>query len=341
LEKTIFQYLQQNNKTKDRFKNINEVYDFLNKQKKSSMKVTLKYKGKINNDIKECYLFLENLQDNENLYQELFETIERKEFYPGGFRLRRFLIANDFDILKKNIDLMAILPSCCFKINILDSNNKQYENLSNGEKSILRIKSYIEVFSNQHKNKDCIILLDEPANDMHPDWQKKLLSYLVNTFKNREQKFHFIITTHSPFLLSDIPKQNIIFLDTDKNGNCKVVNGLNDEKQTFGANIHTLLRDSFFMEDGLMGEFAKSKINEIIDFHKIVEQKKHKECLKKIYEKRKDRFWDTQKIIGEDYLKQVVKNHLVEIEKILLGKDKAKEEEIKRTKAYLKSLKNG
>ena len=36
------------------------------------------------------------------------------------------------------------------------------------------------------------------------------------------------------------------------------------EKQTFGANIHTLLSDSFFMEDGLMGEFAKSKIDKAI-----------------------------------------------------------------------------
>jgi hypothetical protein len=95
------------------------------------------------------------------------------------------------------------------------------------------------------------------------------------------------------------------------------------------------------MEDGLMGEFAKSKINEIIDFHKTVEQKRHKDCLKKIYKKREDRFWDIQKIIGDDYLKQVIKNHLIEIEKILLGKDKAKEKEIKRTEAYLKSLKNG
>jgi len=35
---------------------------------------------------------------------------------------------------------------------------------------------------------------------------------------------------------------------------------------TFGANIHTLLSHGFFMEDGLMGEFAKEKINEVIKF---------------------------------------------------------------------------
>ncbi|MEA1952772.1 MAG: hypothetical protein U9O24_00080 [Campylobacterota bacterium] len=53
-------------------------------------------------------------------------------------------------------------------------------------------------------------------------------------------------------------------LDKYENGNCKVVDGLKDKKQTFGANIHTLLSDSFFMEGGLMGEFAKGKIDKAI-----------------------------------------------------------------------------
>jgi hypothetical protein len=100
------------------------------------------------------------------------------------------------------------------------------------------------------------------------------------------------------------------------------------------------------MEDGLMGEFAKSKINEIISFHKEVTEENNKPDknlanLRQKYEVNKTKFWNTQKIIGDDYLKQVVKNHLVEIEKILLCKDEAKKEEIKRVEAYLESLKNG
>lgn len=92
---------------------------------------------------------------------------------------------------------------------------------------------------------------------------------------------HFIFVTHSPFLLSDLPKKNIIFLDkVDENtkdkypsinieklekGNC-----LNVSKfiniNPFGANIHTLLSHGFFMKDGLMGEFAKNKISKILKF---------------------------------------------------------------------------
>ena len=75
-------------------------------------------------------------------------------------------------------------------------------------------------------------------------------------------------------------------------------------------------------------------------FEENKKDKSNLEPLKTRYESDKKRFWQTQSIIGEDYLKQVIKNHLVEIESVLLGKRKANDEEIKRVEAYLKSLKN-
>jgi hypothetical protein len=81
-----------------------------------------------------------------------------------------------------------------------------------------------------------------------------------------EKKVHFIITSHSPFVLSDLPKENVIFLEKDeKTGYCKNVTK-ETNIETFGANIHTLLSHGFFMKDGLMGEFAKEKINKILTY---------------------------------------------------------------------------
>jgi len=70
-----------------------------------------------------------------------------------------------------------------------------------------------------------------------------------------------IFITHSPFILSDIPKENVIFLEKGKQ-----VYPFEDNQQTFGANIHTLLSHGFFMKDGLMGEFAKDKIDTVIKY---------------------------------------------------------------------------
>ena len=103
-------------------------------------------------------------------------------------------------------------------------------------------------------------MLDEPDNSLHPNWQKKFLLELIVLLKKIKNRYNLILTSHSPFILSDIPKQNIVFL---KDG--KQVDAL-EKKQTFGANIHTLLADGFFMDGGLMGEFAKSKIEEVIKY---------------------------------------------------------------------------
>ena len=249
------------------------------------------------------------------------------------------------DLLPTNKEYLPI-----FDLDLLDSRtNSTYSSISDGERSFTRM--LIESFRDKgagHINNvrlhNLINLYDEVENFMHPNWQKKYFNTLITYFKITKKPIHLIFTTHSPFLLSDIPKQNIIFLDKDENGNCKVLkhDEVMNKKQTFGANIHTLLSDSFFMKGGLMGEFAKGKINEIIEFHKETEKEgANINALTSAYQSKKDKFWQTQSIVGDEYLKQVLKNHLIEIEKILLGKDKAKENEIKRTEAYLESLKNG
>lgn len=101
------------------------------------------------------------------------------------------------------------------------------------------------------------------------------------------------------------------------------------------------------MKDGLMGEFAKDKIQSIIDYHEELlkkeltkeENESQRDIEKEIYEKEhKTKFWQIQSIIGDDYLKQIIKNHLIEIEKIVLGNDEAKKEEVKRLKAQIELL---
>src|SRR5690606_9204622 len=77
--------------------------------------------------------------------------------------------------------------------------------------------------------------------------------------------------THDPLTLSDMPRQNVVFLDKDAVGNTIISKG---KKETFGANIHDLLADSFFISDGLMGDFAKEKINKTLTWlrYKILAQ---------------------------------------------------------------------
>jgi hypothetical protein len=95
----------------------------------------------------------------------------------------------------------------------------------------------------------------------------------INSVHQRYDNLNILFITHSPFILSDIPKQNVLFLEVDEN------NGKSTPKDfkrmnTFGANITDLLSDSFFINDGLIGDFAKGKINKTLNWLRIQANKK-------------------------------------------------------------------
>jgi hypothetical protein len=120
------------------------------------------------------------------------------------------------------------------------------------------------IHSHQFDGKTLIILLDEPDLQLHPEWQQKFISLLTNLLNLYFPKvrFQIIMTTHSPILLSDIPRTNVIFVDKKQDGTCKVCNGIN-LKETFASNIHTLYNNSFFLDGIPIGEFSKQKIESL------------------------------------------------------------------------------
>lgn len=122
------------------------------------------------------------------------------------------------------------------------------------------------IHDNKFDGKTIIILLDEPDLQLHPEWQQKFISLLLDLLYVYfpKVKFQIILTTHSPILLSDIPSKNVIFINKNPDGTSKVCSELNI-KETFAANIHTLYNNSFFLDGIPIGEFAKHKIEEIYD----------------------------------------------------------------------------
>lgn len=154
--------------------------------------------------------------------------------------------------------------------------NFSWRSMSSGETALLNIyaRFYFTLsLENMIENpeNDLIILIDEGEVYLHPHWQGQLINSLIDyfsiIFKNSpdliQRNIQIILTSNSPFVVSDLPSSNIIFLAKEFNKSV-VVDGLEDYHQTFAANIHSLLSHAFFMEDGVTGAFAKRKINEII-----------------------------------------------------------------------------
>lgn len=114
------------------------------------------------------------------------------------------------------------------------------------------------------------IVMEEVELYYHPEYQKSYLSYLLDQISraglNRIKSLNLIFVTHSPFILSDITRNDILCLE---NGTQVDLNF-----QTFGANIHDLLRHPFFMKNGTIGDYAQKIINEIIVSLSIHDAKK-------------------------------------------------------------------
>ena len=92
-----------------------------------------------------------------------------------------------------------------------------------------------------------ILLLDEPENYMHPEMCRTFIRNLnvLLSKRNPNAELQVLISTHSPFMLSDVMASQVIKMDYDENGKCVISES---KKPYYAANIHSIMADGFFLE---------------------------------------------------------------------------------------------
>jgi len=147
-----------------------------------------------------------------------------------------------------------------FKLYLLKQDEEiNYFYLSSGEKTMIsyftNLMSSILDFPHP-KDKTFIIMIDEVELHLHPEWQRNFIDYMNKFFRenNLNMKYQFIIATHSPFILSDIVEEQIIFINQDEKKS--------NEHNTFGANIYDIFEKGFFLENSI-GKCSESYIHEL------------------------------------------------------------------------------
>ena len=262
--------------------------------------------------------FNENdLMDKEYLLQEYNKENEADKISEDEFELlfKNFKKAIN-QLSEREKEIYFKYYSHYFDFDFIDCDNRHFNDLSHGEQTIFGQLINIYYHSLNSREEKIIYLFNEPDLSLHPQWQKKYLYEVIELFKKIPEKiYHFIFTTHSPFLLSDLQKKNVIFLQDGKQVEIDI--------NPFGANIHTLLSHGFFMKDGLMGEFAKEKINDVINYLND----------KKSNIKSNDEAQKIVNIIGEPILKR-------QLQKMLDSKKLDKLHEIDELKNQIENLKN-
>ncbi|MFA6137117.1 MAG: AAA family ATPase [Sulfurimonas sp.] len=283
---------------------------------------------------------IEELRKEENENNGLINELETNKNLLSEFEYNQKIVMNDLDKIKILFELPV---QNYFYIDFYNEKDISFSEFSQGERGFYIHFLFLMFINKNHseskENENTFFLIDEPDTTFHPNWQKKYINQLLNIYKTYKKNVHLIMTSHSPFLLSDLPKENVIFLEKGKQVDVDI--------NTFGANIHTLLSHGFFMKDGLMGEFAKEKINQIKEFYDENKNLKKEDTnflnIQSDYKLKKDSFRHIQSIIGEPFLKTIMGNYLDELELIFSDDNDLIDIELKvleERKKYLEKLKN-
>ena len=196
-----------------------------------------------------------------------------------------------------------------------DDDEITLQSMSSGERQMLYSLSYIfyhikNIASIKGENGKRVVgyhhinlIFDEAELYYHPEYQrqyvKRLLERMAMCHINRTniRSINIIIITHSPFILSDIPEPNILFLHRGDE-NIEV-----EPSRTLGANVYDLLRNGFFL-DYAIGDMVQMKLQEIMDVYYMGKEEEEKEKQRMSFIKKKAEFKYTIDHLGEEYLRR-------------------------------------
>lgn len=128
-----------------------------------------------------------------------------------------------------------------------------------------------ENFENGRPNEisdiNLIVLMDEPETYLHPEYCRQFIYRTVKVLERRNPKLQLqlIITTHSPFMLSDTISSQVTRIDYDEYGECIVLEP--SEKEYFAANLFSIMADGFFL-NYTIGEYSRMFLTEKFKFLK-------------------------------------------------------------------------
>lgn len=284
--------------------------------------------------LKDCTHITKKLRQTINYL--LNPTFNPDQYYIDLKAFENIQIAEEDKVLRKFLsdDPVVHLPPPIFKTDLLlikqsdeeaQRNNLPlsvpFSGLSSGERQVAYTISNIlyhltnidSEWFDEHKGsgklavikyKYANIILDEIELYFHPEMQRQFVFLLIDSircvnFRNLKG-INILFVTHSPFILSDIPSENVLALGDD--------NDSNEGIKTFGANIIEMLADTFFMNSSL-GESVRREISNLVDYHiKIVRNKEKDPKLKDNFIKNKARFDYVCENLSDDMWKNVCAN---------------------------------
>lgn len=199
--------------------------------------------------------------------------------------------------------------------NIFDKEHFYEYGTKKPEEYIRREEKLVTTTDNKttHDCDSVILFIDEADLTYHPEWQRQFISiiteflpkvytdpYYANSGSGCKE-IQIILSTHSPLILGDFPSACVTYLRKNENG----INLIDNSREliTFGENLYTILKDSFYLKDGTVGEFARRKIKQVLDETSSIREEATKE---KAFQG-----WTDEKFIKKLYSLDALRNKTV------------------------------
>lgn len=126
------------------------------------------------------------------------------------------------------------------------------KSLSDGEHQLLHSLGLCLLF----KNTNSLFLLDEPETHFNPDWRSNFITLLRQCFSGAEDTHEMLVTTHTPFLISDSKPEKVLVFKKE-NG---VVSISKPDFNTLGASINKITMSEVFDKRETIGGYAQSRL---------------------------------------------------------------------------------
>lgn len=200
----------------------------------------------------------------------VFDLAQFNEY--GGFYIDAFKEKDKVEkLLEANILDTFYITSRFFDMHYSHNYSMSYNQLSSGEEICLNLYALLydaikirpKKFASTYSPR--LIILDEAEIGFHPEWQRSFINTLLDFLNSLKVKvghdYQVVITTHSPILLSDIPSCCCNFL---KRIDDDITINLREKiEETFASNVFGTYRNSFFLEEGMIGKYAEVKLKKL------------------------------------------------------------------------------
>lgn len=144
-----------------------------------------------------------------------------------------------------------------FKIKKKNSSDKMLlKAFSDGEHQFLHTMGICLIL----KDKNTLMLLDEPETHFNPEWRSEFISLLKDSLSKSGTNHlmrDILITSHSPFIISDCFPDKVLVFEKGK----QPENALNLQIDTFGTSVN-ILTGKIFKRKNTIGKYSLEKLNE-------------------------------------------------------------------------------